>query len=184
MVHRFLPIELIYLVSQRPRRSFQLTPYLICSCLPVSVLDHYRGHTMPNSSTDPTPSSELSTLELLMQQARTKLQRPTTSTLNRQRRDDDSAELDRRLDRCIRRTEKMLIEARAFLNDPARAPRLLTSPIEVAEKRKSAGLLLSEHTAHATQVSSDRAYGRAMALLEMQQARRTHLPASPPGDRS
>ena len=116
----------------------------------------------------PSTMSELSTIDLLMQQARIKLgQRSARPPKPPNERD---LEVERSIDRCNRLTEDMLTEARAFLNEPTKQPRLLTAAVETAEKQKSAGLLLAKHTADDAQISSEEVLGRAMASLKSHQA--------------
>lgn len=92
----------------------------------------------------------------------------------------DDAELDRRLERCIRQSNQLLAEANAFLNTPERPPQLLTTPAEFAEKRKGAGLQLARHTVEAEQNRSAQVLGSIEAMVQLQVARYTPLPDSPP----
>ena len=97
----------------------------------------------------------------------------------------ENQEIDGRIERCIARSNELIAEASAFLNEPMRPPRLLTAVVETAERNTSAGLLLAKTTAEKAKQRSasahGSAHGSAKGLVEMQAARWTPLPESPLG---
>ena len=111
--------------------------------------------------------SSISTLDLLMPQARNKLSQGPARSLRPPNEDD--VKLEDSLDRCNQLTEDMLAEARACLNEPAKQPALLTAAVATMEKRQGAGILVAKQTVSAAHASPQQAHGRAIASLKVQQ---------------
>ncbi|KAK3700801.1 hypothetical protein LTR37_015773 [Vermiconidia calcicola] len=94
--------------------------------------------------------------------------------------DFDEADFDQRLDRYIRQSGQLLIEANASLREPvAKLPRLPAVVVETSEKRTGAGAQVTELLAQADKVSAEEAYVRGLKVLEMEFAKAMGLPPSP-----
>ncbi|KAK3686648.1 hypothetical protein LTR37_019579 [Vermiconidia calcicola] len=94
--------------------------------------------------------------------------------------DFDEADFDQRLDRYVRQSAKLLIEANASLHEPvAKLPRLPAVVLETSEKRTGAGAQVTELLAQADKVGPEEAYVRGLKVLEMEFAKAMGLPPSP-----
>ena len=91
---------------------------------------------------------------------------------------EESSDLKFRVERCMHRGDLLLREASAFLGEPMR-PSAPVVDMDRAEQRKCAAPRIATKLAEAVQQDSDRAYERAVALLQLQEARRVPLPPSP-----
>ncbi|KAK5122071.1 hypothetical protein LTR85_004317 [Meristemomyces frigidus] len=136
-----------------------------------------KARSFATPSTPPSPPPGVSMIDWLTARARpeaeAKAREHTRKLLQ------DQAELDLRVERCVLMTEALLVETRAFLGQPAKLPKQLLSPVEYVERNQSAGQKLARVTADAAMADSERLYESVMALLTLQEARRTALPPSP-----
>ena len=91
---------------------------------------------------------------------------------------EDGTDLSFRIERCMHRGDLLLREASAYLGEPMRTS-ALTLDMDRTEQRKNAAAQVAARLAEAVQRDSDRAYKRAMGLLELQEAKKVPLPPSP-----
>jgi len=148
---------------------------------------------MRNSSSSSSSPSNTDRVNELTEQARAKLEarlarlQDTPLPLAPPLHTAEEEEFNARLERCIAKTDELLIEARAYLRRPANIPKQQQHgfrPAEKHAKRMSTGLQLCEVTTKRAYTDADYAADSAKGLLMMHTTRPTPQLSSPKGTRA